>query len=641
MKKPLLILGFLLPVTAAFGRGNHLVNLLNSFNQRGVETRAPVSCDERVSKELLALTCARDLCGDAKSAPSAILDDRSIPGLVDEAQFARILPLEPKLKAIIARERAEETRLVAAWSERLVKGERLSLGGLEESKRSLLFNNFLRRHLSVDIDQEKPLQERITVELVAADFLSEDARERVQDFIPEFLQRQTQSFGSACYLGVYTRAELAAELKRRAELLRSGLTELRSKPMPQFGPDLEKLSADLELAAAGTFDTTERACELAFSLTSIDTSVAAYLQRDSLLSDRFEGECTGPRCLAALESFVNELDWKKLVADLDRGLKDPKLEEKQLAFCRSRMAELTLLDADDRFIREAIPAVKENFLQRSLAAYSSGSREKVRRYFSERLNFATKTAPSYSSADEFVQGIKDSADSVSHPADFSDLSTLLARSAISVSPELMTATPLAQGACPTGASYTIWDSFWREENFEAEQMPADAVAGRDNILISHFSCTHPSLGTGILAHELGHAFSITAAKDPLSGESMRQFAKDRACVGSWEDETPLPAGDRRASHPGDKLRSEEDMADLLSYRAFPESQELFSCALIGRSFDGLAYEGASLVNPMSLDSHSSGLTRTLREAIHKRLPLSSACQDLLHTEPSVRFHSCL
>lgn len=641
MRVLLLSVWFLVFSSEAKARGNHLVNLLNSFNQRGVETRAPVSCDERVSKELLALTCARDLCGEAKSAPSAILDDRNIAGLVDEAQYARILPLEPKLKTIIARERAEETRLVAAWRERLAKGERLILADLEESKRNMLFNNYLRRHLSIDIDQEKPLEERISVELVAADFLSGDARARVQDFIPELLQRQTQSFGSACYLGVYTREELTAELKRRAELLRPGLTELSAKPMPQFGPDLAKLSADLELAATGTFDTTERACELAFSLTSIDTTVAAYLQRDSLLSDRFEGECAGPRCLAALESFVNELDWKKLVADLEEGLKDPRLEEKQLAFCRSRMAELTLLDADDRFIREAIPAVKDEFLQRSLAAYSAGSREKVRRYFDERLNFATKTAPSFGSADELVQSITDSADSISQPTDYKDLSNLLVRSAMSVSPELMTATPLAQSACPTSASYTLWDSFWKEEIFEAEQMPSDAVAGKDNILISHFSCTHPALGAGILAHELGHAFSITAAKDPLSGESMRQFAKDRACVGNWEDGAVVPEGSPRAVHPGDKFRNEEDMADLLSYRAFPESQELFSCALIGRSFDGLDYEGASIVNPMSLDSHSSGLTRTLREAIHKRLPLSSACQDLIQTEPTVRFHSCL
>lgn len=138
MRISLFILASLFTHTAR-AEGNHLINLLNSFNQRGIETRVPVTCDELGSREKLALVCARDLCGDPKTAPTAELNDETIVGMVDQENYEKILPLEDKLKKIIQRRIKEGNKIVQAWRERMARGEKMSIEGMAEQKLEMLF----------------------------------------------------------------------------------------------------------------------------------------------------------------------------------------------------------------------------------------------------------------------------------------------------------------------------------------------------------------------------------------------------------------------------------------------------------------------------------------------------------------------
>lgn len=443
-------------------------------------------------------------------------------------------------------------------------------------------------------------------------------------------------------MSVYTLDELKLELKKRAAMVKQGFDEASAKFPGFLGESAAQIKEHLLLASSGEVKDEITACEISMSLTTIDYSLASLESRERLFPDKTEPRCSSATCHKALSGYVQDMDWKKLIDSMEKSLKDPKQIERQLSYCRSNMADLTLLDADASFIRENIPKVKAAFIDRSLGKYSDGSRKKVKKYFDEQLNIVLKNPPKSADATaKFLEEIAEEAESEESVDDLSDSFALLSSTANLISTYDMSADPFSGNVCPSSMSYTLWDAFVEQKHFEPDEMPADAVGTKDNILVSHFSCTHPTLGLDILAHELGHAFSITAAKDPLSGESMIQFKKDRDCVNRWEVAAPLDEGEYPWVHPGDQLRSEEDMADLLAFRASSNSTGIFSCALLDKSFDGLEYEGAAIINPISIDSHSSGLTRSLREALHKGLPLSSACQDLLQSEPSIRFHSCL
>lgn len=628
-------------ISPAMASGNHLVNLLNSFNQRGIETKVPVSCDEVGSKEKLALICARDLCGDPKTAPSAELNDETIVGAVDQEQYEKILPYEEKLKKIIERRASEGNKVLKAWRERLAKGEKLSLQGVDEEKLEMLFGSTLSQHFTVDIDKERPLNERVKVTLSETDFLTPETQSLLQAMIPEYSKKPTAHFTTACYMDIYTLEELKAELKRRAELIKADFEKALIKFPGLLADSLTQIKEHLGLALSGELNEV-LACEVSMSLSTIDYSLASIESRERVFPDQNLKSCTSDVCREAMNRYVNELHWTKLMDSMEKGLKEPKLVEKQLSYCRSMMADLTLLDADASFIRENIPKVKAAFINQALAKYSDGSRKKVQKYFDEQLNVVLKSPPKGATAiDDFLEEIDEEAAKEESVNDLSDVYTLLANTTDKLSIYDMSADAFSGNVCPSTMSYTLWDAFVEQKHFEAEEMPSDSDGTKDNILVSHFSCTHPTLGMDILSHELGHAFSITAAKDPLSGESMKQFKKDRECINRWEEAEPLEEGEYPWVHPGDQLRSEEDMADLMAFRASSNTTGIFSCALLDKSFDGLEYEGASITNPISIDSHSSGLTRSLREAIHKNLPLSSACQELLQTEPSVRFHLCL
>ncbi len=149
------------------------------------------------------------------------------------------------------------------------------------------------------------------------------------------------------------------------------------------------------------------------------------------------------------------------------------------------------------------------------------------------------------------------------------------------------------------------------------------------------------MGEQIFAHELGHALSYAFHEKRLSESSYKEFLKDRSCMnqlnGVSDFESPLPF----MPHPGDRFRTEEDTADLIAFRFGQGRETLMSCALLEPDYELTQYVHPSLLNRISLDTHSSPLTRAVREAIHKSIPLPTACNELIQTQTDLRFNSCL
>ena len=176
-----------------------------------------------------------------------------------------------------------------------------------------------------------------------------------------------------------------------------------------------------------------------------------------------------------------------------------------------------------------------------------------------------------------------------------------------------------------------------------EQFSKDRASGR----VSLFSCTFHEHGEQILAHEFGHALSSWFKKNnPESNENTKaskvsytQYTTLRECANSRH------TTEERSGYvwPNDKLRTEEDTADLIAHFAFSNDSISFMCSLLKTSPDGLKYqdESIAIINPDDTDTHSARLLRVIMEAIHKRKKLSSSCQKVVDTyKDEINFEPC-
>jgi len=163
---------------------------------------------------------------------------------------------------------------------------------------------------------------------------------------------------------------------------------------------------------------------------------------------------------------------------------------------------------------------------------------------------------------------------------------------------------------------------------------------KDNIAVSKFSCTHPTQGKSVAAHELGHAISYAFYEKKLSPESYEEFKKLRACADSHHKQKITKAPNPILHHPGDSLRTEEDTADLIAYRTFPDTANIFECALLETSGDGSFYKDLSLENKETRDTHSSSLFRVIMEFVHKKKKVPESCLAVMKEDPKFGYEPC-
>ncbi|MDE0119621.1 MAG: hypothetical protein OXM55_06410 [Bdellovibrionales bacterium] len=189
---------------------------------------------------------------------------------------------------------------------------------------------------------------------------------------------------------------------------------------------------------------------------------------------------------------------------------------------------------------------------------------------------------------------------------------------------------------------------------------SDSFSPEGNMVaVSHFSCHFHDHGKQILAHELAHAlshwFSTNKKKfnkpNKPSKISYRQYMKLRRCANrryKTKNKAKIKNPFRSIRHRNDKFRTEEDMADLIAYQVFHENPTLFQCSSLSSSTDGSKYAQLHILPPphpkgvqVMPDTHSPPLLRAITEAIHKRKPLSTACQQVVNLyNDKINFEPC-
>jgi hypothetical protein len=150
-----------------------------------------------------------------------------------------------------------------------------------------------------------------------------------------------------------------------------------------------------------------------------------------------------------------------------------------------------------------------------------------------------------------------------------------------------------------------------------------------NIRISEYACHHPYKGDAIIAHEISHALSYEFKRNRLSSESRDAFLNVRACVSTSNlNYLESESGYYSQAFKDDKLKTEEDMADQLTFRFNKGDKRLFTCSLLIPKDHEKFHLASDKILDDPTDKHSSSVLRVLRESHYKGVELSSSCREL-------------
>ena len=340
--------------------------------------------------------------------------------------------------------------------------------------------------------------------------------------------------------------------------------------------------------------------------------------------------------------FCTETDCKRWVLDelaaLHQDLKENTSEDgytqrltRQLNHCQS-VYNANMQNAQQvRLYKQNFTQYVDQFLSRTFANYSDLTRESYKDYM-RTLNFEFPS-------DQGIEALL--ADEIREEA-----SHTLAHSDNTIADFIQNRERFAD-------NYSVCPSFMKisDSGDYFEHM-------MNTVGISNFSCHSHEHGKQTLAHELAHTLSHwfghnkpdLGKPNKPSEESYTQYMKLRKCANKRYKTNNKSKIEIyvKFGHNNDQFRTEEDMADLIAYQVFREEPILSQCSLL-LSSNGSKYDFLNIIDPsppknaqiMPADPHSTPLLRAITEAIHKRKPLSSACQQVVDIySDKINFEPC-
>lgn len=303
--------------------------------------------------------------------------------------------------------------------------------------------------------------------------------------------------------------------------------------------------------------------------------------------------------------------------------------EDKVAFCKSSFVNANIENTRFEEFQKIWPEVKNGYYKNVFPKYSEHSQGLLKNYFDTGINFVSSGRELSKFPD-----IKDSLNFRTLSYQKESNASLVARA---VSPAAFSSEdPIYE--CPIVQGYPLlWDAFTSKEVLRMN--PGLRFKGvdtaKDNILISPFACEHADMGKGVIAHEIGHAVTHVMSREGMSKASRKSFENFRKCATKqWKSNPKVSI----SFFKDDKLYTEEDTADLMSYMAINDQKTLFSCGVLYPTAAG--YQALNIRPPLN-DMHTSGVVRLLREIQYKapeRMP--STCQEILNRNKDMFGQKC-
>ncbi len=331
--------------------------------------------------------------------------------------------------------------------------------------------------------------------------------------------------------------------------------------------------------------------------------------------------CSSESCRKIAREYLSDL-----YDDLSSSLENQNEESDQyLKYCESLfISQMTRTDKVKDF-KNNIKNYKQQFTGNFLVNYSAQSRENFKSIMDNNLNWKWPSADRETAEKAFFENL-------SANITWRDKGTKPVESSIQPIRTIILNRETKGDICSISMIQT-----------------GDSIGltgeSKGTMNVSLLSCAFHDHGKQVLAHEFAHLLSHAFNKSQLSDTSYNKYKKLRECVRNrYKDNKFNPKGITEypdLEHEHDRLRTEEDTADIVSHIVFYTDPTLSKCGLLKSNAKGLKYKDLSVFYQDEVDPHSPSLLRVLMEAIHKRKKLPPSCQQVIDRyKDQINFEPC-
>ena len=589
------------------------------------------SKSKKLSSEESFNRCAIDLCGPPALNPSAWIMDSNFSKSITPFALKRtekLVPLIDKMFEISTKRKnelvAEIKKLTASPEEKLDK--------LGPDDRATIFKLFFERFMTTVIDKNAPLFERIQVKIKSPPDASIEMLVALKHYAEKLKNTMNRNSYYVEFQQVYKESDFLPILRSIIDDLKktsntSDLNEILAIEKQVF---VEKKYVPLDF---------HRHFNRLKMLGKNNSSITNNVYSDV--------DCEAPECKMVLVDFLKSPHLKSSLENQEKLLNDPTLKKQLVNQCRAKVIAKSIRMTDAKKVqalfKQAIESVKKNLLP----IYSRHSRSLLDDYLNKNLSASHKDFRRARNSDNPFTDFEDSAKQfLSFNASVVKFSNrdLSFDKILEIDLTDDQVNPHAEVEPCASSISNAWDAFYPTKTKEqlVSQEEKDYLknfGANDIVFVSDFSCEHNRHGLSNVVHEIGHAINAVFTNLKLSTESKAKFDKTRACITSIYPKNPMSR--TIGSVPGDKLSTEEDMADQMALFVLPKDKVITSCALLKPAIHNNSYQELSFIDESFEDPHSTSFSRVLFEAQSKNIKLPKSCSDLMASEKApIEFKQC-
>lgn len=536
-----------------------------------LESPAP---DARVCTQEDFNSCVNALCGDRRGYQRR--QDADYEALYDARTFGSIESVTARIRATLERQRLRNITFARDLKGRIAAGTySIKTDAWDEFQWDNRAHEIFANNIEWDIDRNQPLDRKISFRLTGVEDRSPAFRTALEAYAREE-QRNRSDLRTLIGNHVMTDAELRASIVE-SQRIAGDLVTPQLRERLQRGDNIQTLAWDL------------------------------FILRPN---EKQKYSCSTPECRTGLTRELST----QLVPALTRFEENNQRQDfvdQHLPQCLSAFIQSAVRAPESEAMIASMPAMRERYITSALSGLSDHSKDAFRKYLEDEIEYSTNLSQNPRTS------LDSSFEEAGRPYPPAGIEILQRDAFFSTQKDKMNPL-LGLDAC-AGPSFFESDAFSPnpaiiEGDSDGNTKILTDPNRKDRISLSGFNCAHPDLGEGVFLHELGHALAYVMSHDRLSTSSRETYVNLRQCIRNAGPD--LPGNDR---FPGDRIATEEDMADFLAAKVTTTSAHPSSCQLIT--------ENSLMVMENLQTDHSPATVRLLRDA-RARGPLPPACQPI-------------
>lgn len=580
--------------------------------------------------------CARALCGP----PGDLATSMIIPSTFDQhfdpdgegpAKFAEV---EGDLRTMIRARLRINAALADLVKRRAQDGLDLDFERFSDQEFDNLAHILLGRRVMTRIDRNKPLPDRLLYDILPDPADSSVVDRGVEEFARRTANNIRASLHRAMEAKLYTDEEILSILWARWAAFSESLARIRTRDPGVLGTHEDILLSLRAWFWTGMSGGLQDAWTAA---TRLETLEAQLLEEGGLPRTwtRPLPDCPEGACRNGVRAAFRSLDFPDLAERLERSQEDPgDLEDMVVFHCRMDFAADSLRSCGRAEIDGLVESVRGPFVENALRGYSDAAKAVLEEHLDHNVDFKPFQPHGIDPAylfHAFESRVR---------RDISEFRRLRGYEVLDDTDAAFLLLRYYQGSLdhPDPTVDLSCGNYRTSVDYVLHETPSAGIR-KNTVFISPFSCQNPERGKIILAHELAHVLSRLFKQGLISGEDLAAHRSLRACAtDSHPSETRGHSG---IGFAGDKLRTEEDTADIIAALVFPDPSILKSCSGLAPSPDGTRYDARLLeLDTDEATYHSPPFLRVLKEAVQKGIDLPPSCREVLDGRDDINLRMC-